>query len=227
MASISSLAGHGNPDGYVTCDFEGQLYVDVDTSNLFSASSPAGGTSWNQLLKVTTDSAAFTGLVSSISASSAGSGSVAWITVSLTDLNSYLENGIVNVLNTKDLPTISSPARFDAAMTDVVNKIRAAIGSRPGNVVSTTPLTIPPELRMEACQMILLLMQDSCPAAGLTDKQIKRFEKSWDVLDDIRKGTIFISMPTDPSVPPMQGRAGIQVVSATTRRFTADTLRGI
>lgn len=217
-----SLACHGSPNGFVV-GYVGQLCVDVDTSNLFANGD--GNTAWNQLLQIAGPSTAFTSMVTPASTGS-GSGTNPWVVVALSDLQSYLESGVLTPLNTKDL-AVGQTDRFTRAMTDVTAIVRATIQSKNGYVVSGTPNSIPPELKAATCCMILLAMSASCP--GLTIEKERRtvYENTAKTLALVTSGALRPSMPTDPQAPDVQAMPSAEVVSSRRPEATGWQLRGL
>lgn len=222
----TQIAGHGNPDAALACDFPGQLYVDVDQSNLFSAVGPAGNDEWNEMLRVGSPSAAFSGLVPSTSTTGTP-GTVAWKVVTLNMLRSYLQEGLVSVLNTKDLAA-GQTDRFTQAMTDVSAEVRNAIASfKYGYQLSATPNSVPPELVRTTCYLIILAMQASCPEVVLDKDKRSIFEKAYDWQDEFLDGTRKPSLPPDPEAQATQGLPPVEVVSSFERLCSDDQLRGL
>ena len=131
----------------------------------------------------------------------------AWISLSLSDLNSYLVGAQVNALNTAALAAGQSD-RFTGIMTDMVNRIRVKIEGCPRNHISATPLTIPPELKWVACYLIIEAMQTAVPGLKLTDDQRNQIAKADDQLTRIADCKEVVSIPNDPLTPADVQRGG-------------------
>jgi len=153
--------------------------------------------------------------------------SVAWVTIALTDLNSYLVGAQVTAVNTAALAG-GQVDRFTEARLSVVSRIRNKIESCTTNRVSATALTVPPSLKMCACLLIIQALQTSIPSLKLTDDQVRLIETFEKDLLDIASCDLKVEQPTDPLDPPnAQAGANVEVVSSTTRRATRDTLAGL
>jgi hypothetical protein len=220
---------HGSPIGTLSANpFDEGL--DVDTGNFFVCT---GGTAWNEVLSSPTQSAAWGGLVSTTALPvQIGTGTVPWVTLTVANLNTYLEASVLSVLQTKDLAA-GQTDRFTQAMLDVTAKIRARIQSVPGCVVSATVNSVPPELVDVAVKLILLAIQAAYPALGLTKDQLTDFNKAWKELDTLQSKDgkqppiLSVSMPPDPLVNTVQGVPRPAVIHSTRRQYQAHTLRGI
>lgn len=151
----------------------------------------------------------------------------AWTAPTLVNLRTYIQNAVLNVANTKDL-TSGQADRFTQAMKDVTNEMRARMQSIPGTVISATVNSVPPSLMNAACMLILVAMQSSYPALGLSKDQITEFNKAWELLDEIRDGTLAIEIPIDPQTVDVQLRnAPVTIVRSTCRTITAESMKGI
>jgi hypothetical protein len=228
MSTPGSLAGHGNPNGALI-GYAGQIYVDVDTSNLFTNMN--GNVLWNELLQIGTPSASFTGLVTPVISSGTNGGTVSWMVPSLQNLTSYLEWGYLNVLNSKDLAP-GQTDRFTQAMLDVTADIRATIqSSKWGFVVSGTPNSIPPELSGIAARLIILAMFGNCPDILIDKDKIGSYVKRLDVDQKWKKelldGTMRPSNPPDPQASDVQGYPAATVVQGNYPRVTPWSMRGL
>ena len=217
-----TILGHGNPNGALAGSI-GQDYSDVDTTNLWK--NVDGVTEWVGLFVPAGPGAAFSGLVYTPPAI-VPAGTVAWVVPVLANLQIYVEQGVLNVANTKDLAP-GQTDRFTQACVDVVNDIRQAIMSYPGFVVSATANSIPPSLLGKACQMILCVMQGAYPALGLSNDQQKSFQKAYDVLELLRDGKYRPEMPADPVGSYAQGHPKVVIVRSTPRGSTARSLSGL
>jgi len=151
-----------------------------------------------------------------------------WTTITLQKLASYLENGLLTPLNSKDLAA-GQTDRFTQAMTDVTNEIRQILQSSPngGYTISATPNAVPPELVRPACYMVLLAMQASCPALVIDKDKRSIFEKAYTILDDYRAGKLRPSYPADPAASDVQSTPDAEVVRGHCPVATYHGLRGL
>jgi hypothetical protein len=151
----------------------------------------------------------------------------AWLTIQLSDLNDYLVGAQVTALNSAALASGQSD-RFTRVMTDVVSRIRVQIEGCPRNRVSATPLTVPPELKRAACQLIIGAMQAGLLGLKLTDDQREQIARAEDQLARIADGKETVSLPNDPLDPPdVQRGSRAQLVTRTRRIATRRQTRGL
>jgi hypothetical protein len=150
-----------------------------------------------------------------------------WITLAVTDLNDYLVGPQATAVRTAAL----APGQSDTwtnVMMDVVNRIRSEMRSSARNIVSETPLTIPPDLKSTALVLIVESMQRRIPQLKLSDDQKDAANQARDYLKRIARGEVVITAPPDPLTPDDQQRgAPITVVRADRRITSRRSLRGL
>lgn len=150
-----------------------------------------------------------------------------WITLQPTDLNDYLVAAQATAVSTAAL----APGQADTwtnVMTDVVNRVRSEMRSSSRNVVSETPLTIPPDLKSTAMALIVEAMQRRIPQLKLSEDQKDAADQARDYLKRIARGEVVITAPPDPLIPDDQERgAPVTVVSRRRRPFSSERLRGL
>lgn len=151
-----------------------------------------------------------------------------WTTIALTDVATYLENGILMPLNTKDLAA-GQTDRFTKAMTDVTNEVRETLQSSPngGFTISATANSVPAGLKRATCYMIILAMQASCPGLLIDKDKRAIFERAYDVLDLYRAGELRPSTPTDPATNDGQQPPSAEVVRGHCPIVTGCSMRGL
>lgn len=146
---------------------------------------------------------------------------VAWVTISLTDLYSYLVAAQVDAMDTAALKT--SPAqtdRFTIAYHDVVNRIRVKIKSKLGNRVSATPYTVPPAMKWIACMLIIEQLTAAVPGLDLDDDQRRRIEDAKAELNRVADGKDQVEAPTDPEDVDIQANQLATVITPNTEKRT-------
>ena len=151
----------------------------------------------------------------------------AWITISLTDLNDYLVGAQVTALNSTALAAGQS-ARFTRVMTDMVNRIRAAIETCPRNHVSATALTVPPELKWVACYLIIEALQSGIPGLQLTKDQLRQIASANEQLLRVANCLEAVTRPDDPLSPADVQRGGeAQLLTSARRVATREKTKGL
>lgn len=150
-----------------------------------------------------------------------------WITLQASDLNDYLVGPQATAVRTVALAAGQSDT-WTTVMTDIVNRIRSEMRSSQRNIVSETPLTIPPDLKSTAMVLIVESLQRRIPQLVLSDDQKDAANQARDYLKRIARGEVVITAPPDPLEPDDQQRGTpAVVVSHTPRRFTGRSMRGL
>ncbi|HEY0966936.1 MAG TPA: hypothetical protein VGE76_16335 [Opitutaceae bacterium] len=149
----------------------------------------------------------------------------AWISIAATDLNDYLVAEQVEALREEALAEGQADP-FTNVATDVIRKVRAYIASNPQNVVDATELTIPPELKLDVCYLIIAPMLGRLGIA-LTKDQDKQLELAHSTLIALREKKLLVSKPVSAEVPDVQGGSAVVKVSGGARQATATTLRNL
>jgi hypothetical protein len=150
-----------------------------------------------------------------------------WIVIQETDLNDYLVGAQATALKTAALAA-GQENTWTTIMTDVVNRIRSEMRSSPRNVVSETPLTIPPDLKSTAMVLIVEALQRRIPSLKLSESQKDAADQARDYLKRIARGEVVITAPPDPLTPDDQQRGTPAVVVRADRKIaTGRNLRGL
>lgn len=150
----------------------------------------------------------------------------AWITITSSDLNDYLVGAQVNALKTAALASGQTDP-FPRVMADIVERARREIQACPTNKLSATASTIPPELKSQACYLIIEAMQARLPGLKLTEEQRTLISDAKDYLKRIAKCEIPITEPPDPLADQVQRQGDIELVTKPTRKATRDKLAGL
>lgn len=148
-----------------------------------------------------------------------------WITIAATDLNDYLVAEQVDALRTAAL-AVGQADPFGAVAPDVIRKVRAYIASNGSNQLSSGALSIPPELKLDVCYLIIDPMLGRLNIA-LTKDQERAVEGANETLKLIASGKLKVSKPDDAVKPTVQGGPAVQTASAATRRATRETMKGL
>lgn len=150
-----------------------------------------------------------------------------WITVTIQDVYDYLVAAQVDACNTAALGS-GQTDRITEILADAQNRVRMKVNSHVTNVVSSTPETIPPELRWCVCYLAIESLQAAIPGLELEKNQRDAIERAYRALDRVADGRDLVTIPTDPMVPSEVQKGGsAQVASASRQTVNARTMRGI
>lgn len=149
----------------------------------------------------------------------------AWVVIGIADLNDYLVGDQVAALRTAARAKGQSDP-FPRVMADRANYVRNRIARRIK--LSRTPLAVPPELKTQACLLIIEAMQGRIPMLELSEDQRQRMRDAKRDLDLAAKDDLPISMPDDPIDIELQrdGGAAVKIIRSNPRHATRDTLAG-
>lgn len=157
--------------------------------------------------------------------------SVAWIVISETDMNDYVEKLPFDAFKTKGLQAGQSDP-FTNLMHATADRIRGIIGLN--YTLSATPYALPPSIKWIGCLLIAEVMQGRLV---VMDQNVANFLKGHEqnlkdaraYLDKIMEGDATVEEPTDPLTESMQSAANssIELVHADTRVITRETMDGI
>jgi hypothetical protein len=145
-----------------------------------------------------------------------------WITIKVEDLYAYLVAAQVDVLRKCALAKNQGDPVAEV-IRDISLKIRAQIASNKKNALSQQPYAIPPELKSEACILILEVAQARIPGLKLTADQIRLADQARLQLQKVVVGEIMISVPEDRL---MGIQKSIEVVSHRPKVATDQHLKG-
>ncbi|MDR1591066.1 MAG: hypothetical protein LBR92_03680 [Puniceicoccales bacterium] len=145
-----------------------------------------------------------------------------WIEIKVEDLYAYLVAAQVDILRKCTLGKNQSDPVVEV-IRDISLKIRAQIASNKKNAISQQPYAIPPELKSEACLLILEVAQTRIPGLKLTADQIRLADQARLQLQKVVNGEIIISIPEDRVVGIQKS---IEVVSHRPKIATDQYLKG-
>ncbi|UPA28286.1 MAG: hypothetical protein LW808_003205 [Verrucomicrobiota bacterium] len=145
-----------------------------------------------------------------------------WINVTIEDLYTYLAAPQVEALR-RCAVAKSQPDPVADAIQNVVLSIRAYIVSNKRNVLSQSPYAIPPELKSDACVLILEVAQLRIPGFRLTSDQVRLVEDARGKMQKIVSGEFVVSLPNDRAMEPEKA---MEVVASRRRVITGKTLEG-
>src|ERR1043166_515200 len=93
-----------------------------------------------------------------------------WIVITADDLNDYLVGAQMSALRTAALAAGQTDP-FPRVMADVATRIRAEVRGCKANKVSNLVNSIPPDLKSDACALIIEKLQGRLAGFALTDEQ--------------------------------------------------------
>lgn len=149
----------------------------------------------------------------------------AWITLTADSLADYLVAEQLDALRTEALaPGQADP--FGAVAGDVIAKVRAYIASNPENQVDADPLTIPPELKLDVCSLIIAPLLGRLGLA-LTEDQRRQLDLAQTTLVALREKKLLVAKPGNAVAPDVQGGSSVELASSTPRQATRENLSGL
>lgn len=150
-----------------------------------------------------------------------------WVVITIADLEDYLIAAQVTALRSAARGKGQTDP-FPRVMADRVAYIRNRISRRIS--LSRTEHAVPPELKTQACLLIIEAMLGRIPMLELTDDQIRRLTDAKRDLDLAAKDDFPISMPDDPQEDNLQREdagAAVARVTPQNRQATRRTLQGL
>jgi hypothetical protein len=149
----------------------------------------------------------------------------AWITLSAASLADYLVAEQLDALRTEALGSGQADP-FLSVSADVIRLVRSYIASNPENLVDSTDLTIPPELKLPVCYLIIAPMLGRLGLA-LTEDQRKQVDLAQSTLIALREKKLLVTKPDNAVAPAVQHGGGIELASSTRRQATRASLAGL
>jgi len=149
----------------------------------------------------------------------------AWLVIVADDLNDVLLAPQMSALRTAALATGQADP-FTESMEKRANYVRSRIAGRVQ--LSATAYAVPPELKHQACLLIMEAMQGRIPALRLTDDQKTQIARAYKDLDIAGTTDLPISTADDATTPDVQqSSGGVTVVSKPTSTLRKDDFRGL
>ena len=146
-----------------------------------------------------------------------------WITIKVEDLHAYLVAAQVKILQKCALAKDQSDPVLEIIRNTSL-KIRAQVASNKKNSLSERPYAIPPELKNEACILILETAQTRIPGLKLTSDQIRLADQARLQLQKVVTGEFWVSIPDDRLGKPQKY---ISVVNRRQKIATGRYLKGL
>ncbi len=128
-----------------------------------------------------------------------------WIVITTADLNDYLVAAQAAALRSSALGSGQADP-FTNVMHDRANYIRNRIAGRVQ--ISATAYALPPELKGQACLLILDELAGRLPMLKLTDEQRRRVDRAFKDLDIAGTTQFPVSTPADPIDADVQSSPG-------------------
>ncbi|NCC50903.1 MAG: hypothetical protein EOM20_06760 [Spartobacteria bacterium] len=146
-----------------------------------------------------------------------------WVVITADHLADYLVGAQLSALRTAALAT-GQVDPFENVMHDRCNYVRNRIAERIS--ISASSYAVPPELKTCACWLIIEAMQTRIPGLNLDEDQRDMIRRAYQDLDIAGTPKLRISVPADPTDPPVQAGGGISLVSYNKPVATRETLQG-
>jgi hypothetical protein len=148
---------------------------------------------------------------------------MSWIIITKAHLADYLVGAQLDALSTAALGDGQADP-FAAAMPDRCTYVRNRIAGRCQ--LSATAHAIPPELKTQACFLIIEAMQVRL-MLELTDDQKTMIRRAYTDLDLAGTDDLPVSTPDDPIDAAVQSATKVQQVGKPTRNATRSKLSGL
>lgn len=145
-----------------------------------------------------------------------------WIQITVEDLYAYLIAAQVEALRKRALAK-NQEDPVEAVIRNVSENIRAQIASNKKNALSQTAYALPPELKNEACILILEVAQTRIPGLKLTADQIRLANEARVQLQKVVSGAFIITQPNDRLT---DNKRWVEVVDARPRIVRGTSMRG-
>lgn len=149
-----------------------------------------------------------------------------WITLTVADLRAYLVGAQITALQTAALGSGQSDPVEDI-IDEIVGGVRLAIASCDHNVLSATADSIPPELKAEACALIIEAAQPRLKLK-LSDDQKDAANNARRKLERIAECKLKVSTPADPeTTETAQKNNGVSVVKSRPQKAGPTDMSGL
>lgn len=145
-----------------------------------------------------------------------------WIQITVEDLYAYLVAAQVEALRKRALAK-NQEDPVEAVIRNVSENIRAQIASNKKNALSQTAYALPPELKNEACILILEVAQTRTPGLKLTADQVRLANEARVQLQKVVSGAFIITQPNDRLT---DNKRWVEVVDARPRIVRGTSMRG-
>jgi hypothetical protein len=151
-----------------------------------------------------------------------------WHQMTVNDLYGVLSAPQVDAINNTFTKAGVQTNRFNTVAAAIVAEVQNRI-QRRGLQVSKTPLSVPPELVLHVCWLIVEQMQMGLTGFDWSPQQMSMVKRAHDILDQqIQKGDFPITIPNDPAAgPTADSGGGVSVVQSGRREYDYHKLRGL
>ena len=151
-----------------------------------------------------------------------------WHQMVADDLYGVLSAAQVDAIQNTLIKQGVQTSRFQSVVASVVAEVTNRI-QRRGIPVSNTPLSVPPELVLHVCWLLVENMQMGLTGFDWSPQQLSMLKKAHNVLEnEIQKGEFPITLPSDPAAgPTVDSGGGVTVVQGGRREFAFHNLRGL
>jgi len=148
----------------------------------------------------------------------------AWVVLTAENLNDYLVAAQASALRTAALASGQADP-FATVMHDRCNYIRNRISRRIQ--ISATAYAVPPELKSQACLLVIESMQARIPMLKLSEDQKTLIKQAYRDLDLATTEEFPISTPDDPIDPTVQSGGAVKLVVTPSRKMTRTKMEGL
>jgi hypothetical protein len=151
-----------------------------------------------------------------------------WHQMVPADLYSVLNAAQVDAIQTTLTKAGGQNTRFQNVVGAIVAELQNRI-QRRGIQVSKTPLSVPPELVLHVCWLLVEQIQMGLTGFDWSPQQMAMVKRAHDILEvQIQKGDFPITIPNDPAAgPTVDSGGGVTVVRKGKQTVNFHQLRGL
>ena len=151
----------------------------------------------------------------------------AWIAITPADIEARVPSVVLSTLRERYVDASADP--LVSITADVTALVRGRISSNKAFALDQDETLIPPELKDDACWLIVEALKLRMPdAAPISDREANRIADARKQLEAVAQGHIVVSIPANPQASPSaQSDARIAVVSGSPRRVGRQIIRGL
>ena len=151
-----------------------------------------------------------------------------WHPIVVNDLYGVLSAQQVDAINNTFIKAGVQTNRFQNVAAAIVAKVQNRI-QRRGIPVSATPLSVPPELVLDVCWLMVEQMQMGLTGFDWSPQQLNMVKAAHNVLEkEIQSGDFPITIPSDPAAgPTADSGGGVTVVQGGRHEYDFHRLRGL
>ena len=150
---------------------------------------------------------------------------MSWLTITQDTLNEAKVAPLVAACSSAALAD-DQPGRAAGLIQGIVNEIRNAVATCPGNRVDADPARVPASQRDLAVDLILARLKNVLEMELTPDERANVAERRRQ-LREIAAGRLVVDQPDAPVAPAVEKGGTSQIITQTRHRVGSDTLRSL